>query len=76
MKTQSRRASFIESVTNTTVGYFVALATQFVVFPLLGIPVRLSQNIIIGLVFTVVSIVRSYCLRRAFNLIHAKGWTL
>jgi hypothetical protein len=57
-------------VANVAVGYLVALATQLIVFPLLGIPVRLSQNIAIGAIFTVVSLVRSYCLRRMFNRWH------
>ncbi len=70
--TQSRRHSAIESITNVAVGYFVALATQLIVFPLLGVPVRLSQNIAIGVIFTAVSLARSYCLRRIFNRWHRR----
>lgn len=70
--TQSRRHSALESVANVAVGYGVALATQLVVFPALGIPVRLSQNVAIGAIFTVVSLVRSYCLRRVFNRWHRR----
>ena len=36
-------------------------------FPALGIPVSIDQNLIILAVMTVVSLVRSYCLRRLFN---------
>lgn len=68
--TQSRRHSAIESVANVAIGYLVALGTQLVVFPALGIAVKLSQNITIGLIFTGVSLVRSYALRRAFNRWH------
>lgn len=66
---QSRRMSAIESAANIIVGYLVALLAQLTVFPLMGIPITLSQNIIIGLIFTAVSFVRSYTLRRVFNRI-------
>ena len=65
--TQSRRQSFAESCANIAVGYLIALATQMVVFPAMGIEVRVSQNIRIGLVFTAVSLARSYLLRRWFD---------
>ena len=70
---QSRLASFIESLVNVAIGYSVALATQLTVFPLFGLDVRLDQNLAIGAIFTVVSIARSYCVRRAFNWWHGRG---
>jgi membrane protein implicated in regulation of membrane protease activity len=45
----------------------VALASQIVVFPLVGIHVPVSTNLEIGFYFTVISVVRSYVLRRWFN---------
>lgn len=66
---QSRKFSLIESITNVLVGYGVALLTQITVFPLFGMAVTLGDNIKIGAIFTVVSILRSYCLRRLFNMI-------
>ena len=65
--TQSRTMSAAESVANVLVGYGIALITQVVVFDALAIPVSLEQNLWIGVVFTVVSLVRSYLLRRFFN---------
>lgn len=59
--------SFAEAVVNTAVGYLVAVATQFAVFPLFGLRVGVMENLGIGLVFTAVSIVRSYLLRRLFE---------
>lgn len=64
---QSRTHSAIEAVTNVAVGYGVAVATQVAVFPLFGVNLPLSQNLAIGVIFTVVSLVRSYALRRLFN---------
>lgn len=56
--------SAAEAVANVVVGYGVAVATQIAVFPLFGMQTT------IGGIFTVVSIVRSYVLRRVFN----GGW--
>jgi hypothetical protein len=64
---QLKRHSFLESIINVAVGYGVALLSQIMVFPLFGMNVSLKQNIYIGLIFTVISIVRSYLLRRIFN---------
>lgn len=64
---QSRLMSVAESVTNVAVGYGVAVGTQLAVFPLFGIEASLSDNLAIGAVFTIVSLVRSYALRRLFN---------
>ncbi|QOJ20009.1 MAG: hypothetical protein HRU77_04430 [Gammaproteobacteria bacterium] len=67
LKMQTRLQSMIEAFINVLIGYFVALATQMIEFPLYDMEVSLSQNIQIGLIFTVVSITRSYLLRRLFN---------
>jgi len=67
---QSRLGSMIEAVANVAVGYGVAVATQVVVFPWFGLHASMSDNLLIGAIFTVVSLVRSYTLRRLFNLLH------
>lgn len=67
---QSRKHSLIESLVNVALGYFIALAAQLTIFPLFGIHVSLQDNLLIGLLFTVVSIARSYALRRLFNRWH------
>ena len=64
---QSKLHSFIEAWANIAVGYGVALISQILVCPLYGINVPLSTNLWIGLWFTVISLVRSYVLRRWFN---------
>lgn len=65
--TQTRIGSFIESVMNIVIGYGVAIASQVVIFPLFGIHISLSDNLAIGGWFTLVSLVRSYAIRRWFN---------
>ena len=54
---QSRRGSLIEAVTNTVVGYALAVATQFAVFPAFGLQVGVVENLGLGLVFTGVTYV-------------------
>ncbi len=62
--------SAVESIANVAVGYGVAIVTQVAVFPMFGLQASLGDNLAIGAVFTVVSLVRSYLLRRVFN----GGW--
>lgn len=64
---QTRIQSAVESVANVVVGYGVALASQLLVFPMFGIHIPFSSNLAIGAWFTVISLVRSYVLRRWFN---------
>lgn len=64
---QSRFHSFIESLTNTAIGYSVAVLSQLAVFPMFDIHVPLSSNLLLGLWFTLISIVRGYVLRRIFT---------
>ena len=71
--TQSRLMSLVEAVVNTAIGYAVAVATQFAVFPIFGISVTVAGNLAIGAIFTVVSVVRSYALRRLFESLRRRS---
>lgn len=70
---QSRRMSLVEAIANVLIGYGLAVLTQILVFPLFGLRTSLSENLAIGLVFTIVSIGRSYILRRSFEAIRVSG---
>ena len=61
--------SLVESLTNVAVGFGIAVVTQVVVFPWFGLRTSLSDDLAIGALFTVVSIIRSYILRRLFEAI-------
>lgn len=65
--TQSRRLSLVEAITNVAMGYVLAVITQIVVFPWFGIHPSLGENLAIGSIFTGISLVRSYALRRLFE---------
>jgi hypothetical protein len=69
---QSRTQSLLESIANVIVGYGVAVVTQIMVFPVFGLHTTLAQNLQMGAVFTVVSIARSYVLRRLFEKIRVQ----
>jgi hypothetical protein len=69
---QSRRMSLVEALTNVGVGYGIAVMTQMAIFPLFGLHATLAQNMMMGAIFTVVSIIRSYALRRIFEEIRVR----
>ena len=64
---QTKKHSGIEALVNVLVGYAVAITSQVIIFPWYGVHISLEDNLFIGLWFTVISLVRSYALRRAFN---------
>jgi hypothetical protein len=67
---QTRTQSLIESTINVAIGYGVALTAQIAVFPMFGIRIEMIDNLLIGAIFTAISIVRSYAVRRIFNHLH------
>jgi len=67
---QSKKQSAIESLTNIIVGLITSFLIQLVIYPVLNIPVSLGQNVIITIVFFIVSFLRGYLLRRYFNKKH------
>jgi hypothetical protein len=69
---QSRRMSLVEALTNVGVGYGIAVMAQMAIFPLFGLHATLAQNMMMGAIFTVVSIIRSYALRRIFEEIRVR----
>ena len=64
---QSRLMSLVEAVANVMIGYGVAVITQILIFPIFGLHTTLAQNLKMGAIFTVVSIARSFALRRVFE---------
>jgi len=69
---QTKRQSAFESLVNIVVGLITSFLIQLVLYPLLNIPVSLNQNIIITIVFFIVSFVRGYLIRRFYNKKHFK----
>lgn len=69
---QSKLGSFVEAWANIVIGFAINFTANMIVLPLFGFD-NLTAAIAfeIGLVFTVISLVRSYVLRRVFNRIKA-----
>lgn len=64
---QSKLDSLIEALLSTFIGFVVSFTANLMLMPMLGIPVSLSQNFILTVAFTFVSVARSYLVRRWAN---------
>lgn len=69
---QPRAVSLIEAIINISVGFGIGLMCQLVFLPPLGGQLSLSANLIFAAIMTVVSIARSYGLRRLFEYLHIR----
>jgi hypothetical protein len=71
---QTRAASFAESIVNVVVGYGLSVAITAAVLPwLFGIVIPFASNLAIGVIFTAISIARSFALRRLFEALRVRG---
>lgn len=64
---QSKFQSLVESITTVAIGFVVAWVVQLIVFPMYGIDIDHGTHLEIVGIFTVVSIIRSFLVRRFFN---------
>lgn len=64
---QSKMMSLVEAATNTGLGLVIAVAVNAVMMSATGVHATLTQNIVIVFGHTVVSVLRSYVVRRLFN---------
>jgi len=67
---QTRSQSATEAVMNILIGYTINFIANFTLFPLFGWEISIQQNLIIGVIYTIISFVRSYMLRRFYNWYH------
>lgn len=64
---QTRLGSLIESLLNVAIGFTINWTANMMILPLFGFAVTGAQAFGIGVLFTAISIARSYCIRRWFN---------
>lgn len=64
---QSKRDSLLEAITNVLIGCSIALGGQMLWFPIIGKDFTLLEHIETTIIFTVISLIRSYGIRRLFN---------
>ena len=67
MMSQSRLSSAIEAVFNVLIGFGINFTANMLFFPLFGWHISASQNFALGAIYTVISLLRSYVIRRWFN---------
>ena len=74
---QSRTGSLIEVGINITIGFWINYFANLLILPLFGFNVTWSENFLIGLLYTLVSVARSYVIRRWFDArIHSAAMKL
>lgn len=64
---QTRLGSLIEAVFNTAIGFTISLVANPLIFPLFGFHITVGGNLMMGMIYTVISVARSYVIRRFFN---------
>jgi len=64
---QTRIGSLIEAMMNVAIGFAINFVANLMILPLIGFHITASQNLFIGVLYTIVSVCRSYVIRRWFN---------
>ena len=64
---QTRRRSLLESLVNILVGYSINFTANLLIFPIFGWHISTRENLVLGVIYTGISLVRSYGIRRFFN---------
>ena len=64
---QTKKQSFIETIISVFVGWIIGVILNMLVLPLFDYDVSLTDGVLISIIFTAVSIIRSYIIRRWFN---------
>lgn len=64
---QTRLGSLIEALFNVAIGFAINMVANALILPLIGFHISMGQNLFIGVIYTVISVCRSYTIRRWFN---------
>jgi hypothetical protein len=64
---QTKLGSFYEALINVAIGFGINFIANLLILPLFGFNITLIDNLYIGLLYTIVSVARSYVVRRWFN---------
>lgn len=65
--TQSRLSSLLEAAMNILIGFTINFLANMIILPSVGFPIDVKTNLYIGVLYTIVSLVRQYIIRRWFN---------
>lgn len=64
---QTKLGSLIEAFVNILLGYGINFTANMLLFPLFGMHISLRDNFLLGILYTIISVIRSYAIRRFFN---------
>ena len=64
---QTRLRSPTEAIINVVIGFAINFTANMLIFPLFGFHITARDNLLLGVIYTVISVARSYCIRRWFN---------
>ena len=64
---QTKLGSIAEAWANIAVGFSINYVANLCIFPLFGMHISPLNNFYMGCIYTVISLARSYVLRRWFN---------
>ena len=70
---QHRRHSLLETTLSTLIGFFISFLANVFILPFYGMPFSWNAFTQIGLWFTIISVIRSYAVRRLFVYLHNEG---
>ena len=65
---QTKRQSLIETLTSVFVGWLIGVILNLTILPLFNYNITVVDSLWVSLIFTVISVVRGYLIRRFFNL--------
>ena len=57
----------IESLTSTTIGIIIGIVLNLTILPVFGYNITVVDSLWVSLIFTAISVIRSYAVRRIFN---------
>lgn len=73
MGSQSKLGSFVEAWGNVAIGFIINFTANLIFLPMFGFSsLTLEKNLCIGGVFTIISVIRSFVLRRFFNSLRTR----
>lgn len=67
---QTKIQSLIEALYNTTIAFFISWVAALIFYPMYGFNVTMITAFELTGIFTIISIVRGYIIRRFFNWFH------
>ena len=64
---QTKKWSMIETLVSVGVGWLIGVILNLTILPLFDYNITVVDSLWVSLIFTVVSVIRSYVIRRTFN---------